>query len=129
MALITLNFSFPINVSAQIGDTVYVILPSRPGATPEADLLEAATTNGNILGIITDFPTDRTIVVDDTTGNIVYNLQDLANQFIMFSKDKEANTSGLLGYYMEASFECDSKKEAELFAIGSNITINSQQYE
>ena len=90
-----------------------------------ANLLEAPITNNNILGIITGFDSDRVIIVDDTTGNSTWD-PDLTNQYIMFSKNKEANTSGLLGYYMEARFECDSKKEAELFAIGSDITINSQ---
>ena len=124
MAIIRLTFDFPINVSAQIGDTIYTVEPMQLNPNP-ANLLEAPITNNNILGIITGFDSDRIIIVDDTTGNSTWD-PDLTNQYIMFSKNKEANTSGLLGYYMEARFECDSKKEAELFAIGSDITINSQ---
>jgi hypothetical protein len=43
----------------------------------------------------------------------------------MFSKNKSANTSGLLGYYIDVKFSNNSKQKAELFVVGSDITINS----
>jgi hypothetical protein len=132
MALITLNFNFPINVSAQIGDIVYVVSPSlATGATtPAANLQEAGITNSNVLGIIRDI-SERSMTVS-TTWTDAYGVSFSGNyssfsgtEFIMFSKHKESNTSGLIGYYMEAEFVNNSTEEAELFSIGSNITINS----
>jgi hypothetical protein len=43
----------------------------------------------------------------------------------MFAKNKNANTSGLLGYYIDAQFINNSLEKAELFAVGSDVTINS----
>ena len=45
---------------------------------------------------------------------------------MMFSKNKVANTSGITGYYAEATWVNNSKEEAELFAVGSSIAMSSQ---
>ena len=42
----------------------------------------------------------------------------------MFSKFTQGD-SGVLGYYAEAKFVNDSKAKAELFAVSSEIIINS----
>ena len=124
MAIITLPFNFPINVSVQRGDIIYAVTPTMQGnpVTPVANIQEGSIdVNNNILGVATEVR-DLEIDIDDTTGNYTFQEGD----YIMFSKSKEANTSGLLGYYMLATFTCNSKKEAELFSIGSDTTINSQ---
>jgi hypothetical protein len=43
----------------------------------------------------------------------------------MFSKYSQTD-GDLLGYYAEAKFVNNSKIKAELFSVGSEITINSQ---
>ena len=48
----------------------------------------------------------------------------LAEDFIMFSKFSQGD-SGVLGYYAKARFTNDSKEKAELFAVSSEVIINS----
>tara|TARA_R100001594_G_scaffold116820_1_gene151908 strand:- start:66 stop:431 length:366 start_codon:yes stop_codon:yes gene_type:complete len=121
MAIITISFNFPINVSVQRGDIIYAVTPTTPGTTSVASMQEASVSmNSNIIGRAVEVR-ELEIDVNDASGN--YALRN--GDYIMFSKDKEANTSGLLGYYMRVMFTCDSKEKAELFAIGSDVTINS----
>ena len=121
MAIITLGFNFPINVSVQPGDTIYAVTPTTQGTTPVANIQEGdVAINNNVLGVAVEVRSTE-IDVDDATSNYTFASGD----FIMFSKNKEANTSGLIGYYMQAQFVCDSKEKTELFSIGSDITINS----
>ena len=44
----------------------------------------------------------------------------------MFSKNKQANTSGVLGYYMDVDFENDSTDKIELFQMGSMAEMSSK---
>ena len=46
--------------------------------------------------------------------------------FILFTKNTEANTSGLLGYYSEAVLSTSSSNKKELFAVNSEIFISSE---
>ena len=127
MAIITLQFQFPINVSAQIGDVVYAVQPTTPGTTPAADLEEAGITNMNVVGVIVSIPTPTRLRVDTADATNPGNYPDIKDgEFIMFSKHKEAGTSGLLGYHIEAHFINDSKTHAELFSVSTDTTINSE---
>jgi len=47
------------------------------------------------------------------------------NDFIMFSKHDQID-GDVLGYYAEAKFINDSKQKAELFAVSSEVVINSK---
>ena len=92
------------------------------GTTPVATLQEGAiSVNNNVLGIAIDIR-ELEIDVDDVTGN--YSLRN--GDYIMFSKNKEANLSGLIGYFMEVTFTCNSKERAEIHSMGSDTVINSQ---
>ena len=48
----------------------------------------------------------------------------LAEDFIMFSKFSQGD-SGVLGYYARAKFTNNSIEKAELFAVSSEVIINS----
>jgi len=60
--------------------------------------------------------------VDDSVTGARYIPSEL--DFIMFSKFSQGD-SGVLGYYAEAKFVNNSRKKAELFAVSSEIIINS----
>ena len=60
--------------------------------------------------------------VDNSVAGARYIPGEL--DFIMFSKFSQGD-SGVLGYYAEAKFVNDSKEKAELFAVSSEIIINS----
>ena len=49
----------------------------------------------------------------------------IAGDFIMFSKSKAVNTSGIKGYYAEATFKNYSRGDIELFSVGTGIAISS----
>ena len=96
MAIITLQFQFPINVSAQIGDVVYAVQPTTPGTTPAADLEEAGiTTNKNMVPYDTKSPfitsgirigtpalttrgmgTDEMILIGELIDNVLLNIDN-----------------------------------------------------
>ena len=44
----------------------------------------------------------------------------------MFSKDKIANNTSLVGYFAEVKLSNDSTDKAELFSLGSEITPSSK---
>jgi hypothetical protein len=45
---------------------------------------------------------------------------------MLFAKDSQVNTSGLLGYYGEVVLTTASSDKKELFAVNSEIFISSE---
>ena len=125
MPTLTLNFTQVINDSVQVGDKVYF--------TPvTSDYLSSGfDTNGTLyeIGPCASITTTRlTMTVtyvtgDPTPGTAPYD----GTNFILFSKDKASNPSGLIGYYAEVQFKnSDKTKISELFSIGSEIFESSK---
>ena len=125
-----------LNVSLQVGDAVY----ARPTVTQIPSITDAQTTVGTvdfvgILRAIEDLGGGQyTLIIDDDptafpfsmgnpyTGNYYFPNQ---GDFIMFSKYDQSD-GDVLGYYAEAKFVNNSKIKAELYAISSEITVNSK---
>ena len=105
---IVLTFPHPLNVSVQIGDTVYY----------------TNDINGKdikIIGLIT------AIAGNVITAEISPSQQrPTLTSFILFSKTANVNTSGLKGYYAEMQLKNDSLDYAELFLVGSEIFESSK---
>ena len=116
MPSVLLTFVNPLNVSVQVGDTAYycptVEIASFPTAA-QSTIVE--------IGVVT-------IVTSNTiTCNIATTTPSpLTNSFIFFSKDNQANTSGLLGYYGSFKFVNNSTTEAELFSVGAEVFESSK---
>ena len=117
MATITLNFPNHINISAQVGDTAYYV--------PTATSSDFTVNSSNVtrIGVITQINDVINFIKCDTL--LPATDWPSANDFIFFSKDNKANMTSLLGYYAEVSFHNNSKKPAELYSIGSNVSISS----
>jgi hypothetical protein len=102
-----------VNISAQIGDMIYYISGNN-----ENDV--------RFLGEITNIDT----VGGTTNIMVIYNSAEVSlppsGAFIFFAKNKQVNTSSLLGYYASVNFVNNSTKKAELFAIGSEISESSK---
>jgi hypothetical protein len=111
MAIVKLIFENLINVSAGVGDAVYAV---SPGVT--------SVGANNLVGIIDSIPNNKQIDVDDTTGSITVSPDD----FIMFQKNNQVNISSLNGYYAQVRFENTSSNKAELFSIGSEVSLSSK---
>ena len=110
-----------VSSSMQVGDFIYFISTTSLGGF---DYQEEGGTR--YLGEIT------AISVSGNTTSISVNCDNtqvtlpLINDFIFFAKDKQVNTSSLLGYYASVNFVNNSTKKAELFAVGSEISESSK---
>ena len=110
MPSITLTFPNSINVSAQVGDTAYYTNDVNGETIVEIGTITAI----NIA--------DNSITCNIAAGTV----RPTASSFILFSKDKYSNPSGLLGYYAEVCFKNNSRTEAELFGINADIFESSK---
>jgi hypothetical protein len=104
--IITINGE--VNVSLQPGDVIYSNAP------------------GNTLRVI-----GTVLVVDRANNSIrltsaIPGAPPAAPDFMLFAKNSQVNTSGLLGYYGEAVFSTSSSDKKELFAVNSEIFISSE---
>ena len=129
MPSINIPFNNPINISVQIGDMVYSVPVALAGAAANSfrkESLSQAVEIGGIWRINNQEGLDLSILpsldvmLTSTPGN-----WSNTGDFIMFSKNKAANTSGIKGYYAEVTFKNYSTKDVELFSIGTGIAISS----
>lgn len=110
MDSITLTFPESIQVSVQIGDTVYF--------TDDVNGVDI-----NLIGPIT--------AINTTTNSITCDIEGIAirpslTSFILFSKTNEANVSSLTGYYLYSQFRNNSTEYAELFSVGTEVFESSK---
>jgi len=118
---ITLQFSGNINFSLQVGDQVYHT-PTSPlgGFDQNANIYqihigEVTAIYPNSIQVLSEY--------DDGFGNPVLPPNDA---FISFSKNRTVNNNDLLGYYASTQFVNDSKADAKLFMVGSEVSENSK---
>lgn len=93
-----------INVSLQVGDTIY------------KDVSGTITS----LGVVSGIANNRITTTSDDEGTVA------DNTFIFFVKDTEKNTSGLVGYYGETTMTTSSGDKKELFAVNAEVFISSE---
>ena len=105
---ITLTFPQPLNVSVQIGDTVYYSNDINGKDIVLIGLITAITSNTITAEILSTTP------------------RPTLTSFILFSKTASVNTSGLKGYCAEMQLKNDSLNYAELFLVGSEIFESSK---
>ena len=125
MPTLTLNFAQKINVSAQVGDIVYFTPVTAnfesSGETVSTTLHQIGTCD-SIAAIRLSMTVDY-VAGTPTPGTAPFD----NNNFILFSKDKSVNPSGLIGYYASVKFKnSDKTKVSELFSIGSQIFESSK---
>tara|TARA_R110002051_G_scaffold317780_1_gene399362 strand:+ start:426 stop:794 length:369 start_codon:yes stop_codon:yes gene_type:complete len=122
MPNITITFSFPINVSVQVGDTAYYTSNTTPLGTHIHSDQNEIIQIGNIVSInrITN------TIVCDWDPSPATALYPNSDDFIMFSKDNKVNLSSLLGYYSLIKLRNDSKTKAEIFSIGADFIESSK---
>ena len=126
MPTITLTFANELNTSVQVGDTAYYVPTSQVagGASFNSGNFDTAASSAIVeIGIVT--------VVNNSSKSITCDIDPSTptpsvGNFIFFSKDNRANTSGLLGYYAECKLKNNSTTEAELFSIASEIFESSK---
>ncbi len=93
-----------INVSLQVGDTIY----KDVGGTITS------------LGVVNGIANNRITTTSDDEGTVA------DNTFIFFVKDTEKNTSGIIGYYGDVAMTTTSSDRKELFAVNAEVFISSE---
>ena len=128
MLVLQFNNLRNLNISLQVGDGVYARDTETQDGAEDLQAGPTATGTGTnhyvgVLRRIDNLGNNQyELYVDENVTSANYVPQE--NDFIMFSKFSQGD-SGVLGYYAEAKFVNDSKEKAELFAVSSEITINS----
>lgn len=120
MAIVTLEFTQPLNVSCQVGDTAYYVDTATDGG------FKVNNTNVTEIGTIVEIAdreaTPTVKVYSTMTG---WAGEKSGEQFILFSKNNKANLSSPLGYYAEVKITNDSTTEAELYAVTMDMFQSS----
>ena len=127
MPTVSLTFTNPINVSAQVGDTAYYVRVSAQGGFTASLNVSTPTTENIIveIGTIRSINAARLIMVCNTILT-AGQLPTRDTEFIFFSKDNIAHASTTLGYYAEVKLKNNSTTEAELFSIGCDMFESSK---
>ena len=116
--------NFPhINTSLQVDDIMYYCPTLATGGFDDGQ-----DVNIIIIGPVVSIDDD---VASPTYGDVVVNWSGATTlpsmgDFLMFAKNKKANTSSIIGYYALIKFKNDTNKKAELFSVGSEIFESSK---
>ena len=132
-----LQFLLALNVSIQPTDIVYacLIVGEQAGVNhPNANV----DTKPFAIGVVVEDGVDHanlavTINVDNYEDiwwpNGLSNLPKFeltGNHYVFFSKDRQTNMSGVLGYYSIAEYRNYSSKKAEIFATTADFSSSSK---
>ena len=123
------NYTFSeLNVSVQPGDIVYYTIPkqSQSGRNhPSANIDTKPRILGRVDGV---WHSTKTIAVDTDSGGGCGNCTRLDGErvYLFFQKNHLANTSGIVGYYMDTELRNWSASEAEIFATAVDYVESSK---
>jgi hypothetical protein len=126
MIILSFNNLKNLNVSLQVGDGVYANTTETQTGANDLQTTDTDIGSNHYIGILRKIDNNGNnqyvLHVDNSVGGAFYTPK--SGDFIMFSKFSQGD-SGVLGYYAEAKFVNDSTEKAELFAVSSEIIINS----
>ena len=129
MIVITLNNIKNLNTSLQVGDMIYATSTTQQ-VSGVTDFENQATGVNKLVGILRRITIEGSTVILDVDDSLFANVPQSAyipavNDFLMFSKYSQTD-GDVNGYYAQATFKNNSTKKAELFSVGSEVTINSK---
>jgi hypothetical protein len=117
MLVATLTFANELNSSLQIGDIVYYSTLGGSGGFSTSTVQQTT-----MFGVVIGIGVGTVMVSYDETVVSPPSITD----YISFEKDKQVNSSSIVGYYAEATFKNHSTDKVELFAVGSIISESSK---
>jgi len=127
MLNITFNNLNNLNVSLQVGDMIYATPTEAQDGSDDLEDIGTSLGVTRLVGVLRDINDMGNGVldlsVDETSFSNPYT--PTPNDFIMFSKYSQTD-GDVSGYYAKATFVNNSPEKAELFAVGSEIIINSK---
>lgn len=129
ISVLTFNNPLPSPSDIQIGMSVssVVLAPNTIVTAWNSQIgtvsLSPPTTIPAPLGTVFNFSTPTEIHVFNSVNPIP---TPNPGDFIMFAKDRVANTSGIIGYYADIKLINNSTNKAEMFAISSGVIESSK---
>ena len=131
MIQININNINGLNDSLQVGDAVYAIPVDNQSGAQDLESMDNGNSISvgiqNLVGVLAGVEVTSSLIklfIDDTFSQLSLSPGSL-DHFIMFSKYNQKN-GDLTGYYAKAKFVNNSKEKAELFAVSSEVVINSK---
>jgi len=119
MPNITFTFGDGLNVSAQVGDTLYYAPSTVVGNVRTVTSINDIVAIGPIVSID---QSANSITADWTANAPAPSTLD----FFFFSKTNIANMASAAGYYMEVKMENNSSELAKLFGVNTEFSISSK---
>ena len=120
-----LDLQDEINISLQKGDVIYYCrhISSQAGKNhPNATI----NTKPKKLGVVTNVDRSNDKVdVQVPIPNMPNNL-NLNNKYLLFSKDRRVNYSGVTGYFMEVEYRNYTTLKSEIFATAASYVDSSR---
>tara|TARA_Y100000310_G_scaffold181470_1_gene181413 strand:- start:53 stop:430 length:378 start_codon:yes stop_codon:yes gene_type:complete len=125
MPIQVIQFPFPLNVSLQKGDTIYWCYNAGGQAGRNHPGSASVNTKPKKLGLVGTV--NRNL---NRVGVVVQSgLKDVCQNnecYFFFSKDRRANYSGIIGYFMEVEYRNYSTLKSEIFATAVDYVESSK---
>ena len=125
MPIQVIQFPFPLNVSLQKGDTIYWCYNAGGQAGRNHPGSASVNTKPKKLGLVGTV--NRNL---NRVGVVVSSgLKDVCQSnecYFFFSKDRRANYSGIIGYFMEVEYRNYSTLKSEIFATAVDYVESSK---
>jgi hypothetical protein len=125
MATRVLKLQDKLNVSLQKGDVVYYCRTAQAQAGknhPNA----TSNTKPKKLGTVTDVRRNIDEVDVNVPNSSLFPNLNLNNKYLLFSKDRRVNHSGVVGYFMEVEYRNYTTLKSEIFATATSYTDSSR---
>ena len=131
MIIIELNNIKDLNVSLQVGDAIYATPTSKQTGAKDREAYQIGKTY--LVGVLKKIEKIEEAKfflyvneqLNDVTNDGGTGYMPNANDFLMFSKYSQ-ESGEVTGYYAKAKFVNNSKEKAEIFAVSSEVIINSK---
>jgi len=130
MPLVTINFSFALNVSVQVTDVLYTQGTTQALFGPQNDQLGTNHPQSDFnsaptpIGLVTAVDHENQTITINTNSFPAIDLSDY--NYLFFSKDTRVNTSGIIGYFAETEYRNFTKRQAEIFATAIDFVESSK---
>ena len=121
-----LSFADPINVSVQPGDILYKSPPTnqQAGRNHPGTFNQYGNSKPLAFGVVCASDHVNQQVWYDIIGSNTPPI--VGTEYLYFSKDNRANTSGIIGYFAKTEFLNNSSFPAEIFATAVDYVESSK---
>ena len=117
----TVQFAYQLNVSVQVGDTLYATVPNVGQSGKNHPNPGGTNTKPLEVGTIDSIDYVNNVISYVSTGGM-----PVGSVYLFASKDNRINMSGILGYFAEVEFVNHSTRSAEIFVAAVDYVPSSK---